>query len=41
MASHIYECAINSIIRGHHVYNTVWNPSVGEVLVCEQEHDND
>ena len=29
MASHIYECTIDSVVRGHYVYNTIWNPFVG------------
>ena len=41
MAANIYECFIDSVVRGHHVYKTIWNPFVGEVLVCEQENDND
>ena len=32
MASHIYECAIDSVVRGHLVCNTVWNLFVGVVL---------
>ena len=26
-----------SRIRGHHIYINLWNPAVGEVLVCERE----
>ena len=36
-----YECFIEFVVRGHHVYKTIWNPVIGEVLVCEQETDND
>ena len=25
------------VVRGHHVYNTIWNAFVGEVSVYEQE----
>ena len=27
-------------IRGHHIYKNIWNPAVGEVLVCEREPHN-
>ena len=27
-------------IRGHHIYKNIWNPVVGEVLVCEGESHN-
>ena len=29
-----------SCIRGHHIYKNIWNPAVGEVLVCEREPHN-
>ena len=32
MAANIYECFIDSVVRGHHNYKTIWNPLVGEVL---------
>ena len=38
MAANIYECFIDSVVREHHVYKTIWNPFVGEELVCEQEN---
>ena len=27
-------------ITGHHVYNDIWTPAVGETLICEMEPDN-
>ena len=32
MADNIYECFIDSVVSGHHVYKIIWNPFVGEVL---------
>ena len=29
-----------SVIRGHHVYKSVWTPTVGEVLQVSEEPDN-
>ena len=26
-----------SVIRGHHIYKTIWTPEIGEILRCEQE----
>ena len=26
-----------NVVRRHHVYKTIWNVFIGEVLVCEQE----
>ena len=31
---------IDYCIRGFHVYNTVWNPVIGEELICRQEPSN-
>ena len=36
-----YECSTEFVVRGHHVYKAIWNPVIGEVLVCDQETDND
>ena len=36
-----YECFIEVVVRRHHVYKAIWNPVIGEVLVCEQETGND
>ena len=30
----------NSSIRGHHIYKAVWTPTVGEILVVDQEPSN-
>lgn len=29
-----------SCIRGHHVYKSVWTPTLGEELECRREGDN-
>ena len=29
-----------SVVRGHHVYKTVWTPSVGETLTVKAEDGN-
>ena len=31
---------LDSCVRGHHVYNSIWAPTVGEKLVCEVEFRN-
>lgn len=31
---------VDSCIRGHHVYKSIWNPTIGEKLVCERERGN-
>jgi len=33
--------AVDSCVRGFHVYSDRWTPALGEVLVCEIEHEND
>ena len=32
--------AFASAVRGYHVYQDVWKPSIGEKLVAKQEFDN-
>ena len=32
---------LESYIRGHHVYHTIWTPIVGEVLPAKRELTND
>ena len=32
---------LESYIRGHHVYHTIWTPIVGEVLPTKRELTND
>ena len=31
---------LSSVIRGHHIYKTVWSPSTGEILEAAREPDN-
>ena len=31
---------VDSVVRGFHVYKDVWNPVVGETLICEKEFGN-
>ena len=31
---------ITCCIRGYHVYGTVWNSTIGEILYCERDGDN-
>ena len=31
---------VRCLIRGHHVYKEVWNPSTGEAFVCFAEEEN-
>ena len=30
----------HSVIRGHHLYQRIWTPEIGEYLVCEREPTN-
>ena len=32
--------AFASAVRGYHVYQDVWKPSIGEILVAKREFDN-
>ena len=32
--------AVDSMIRGHHVYKEIWDPVNGEELPCEREIGN-
>ena len=34
------EYAMESVVRGHHIYKASWDPYVGEVLVLEREVAN-
>ena len=34
------EYAIESVIRGHHVYKSIWHPILGEQLTHEREDGN-
>ena len=29
--------SMDSIVQGFHVCKDVWNPEIGEVLICKQE----
>ena len=29
-----------SVIRGHHIYKSVWSPRVGEIVSVDREHGN-
>ena len=31
---------LSSVIRGHHIYKTVWSPSTGEILEAVREPHN-
>jgi len=31
---------IDSMVRGHHVYQEVWTPVIGEYLDCAREEEN-
>ena len=31
---------VESCVRGHHVYSSIWTPELEEALVCERELDN-
>ena len=37
---HVERFSIDSAVRGFHVYKDLWNPEIGEVLLCEQEFGN-
>ena len=30
-----YDIDFESVVRGHHIYKTVWKPEIGERLVCK------
>jgi site-specific recombinase len=32
---------LESIVRGHHIYKTIWTPRLGETLTVQHEQDND
>ena len=34
------ETCFRSCVRGFHVYPTIWNPIIGEVLPCRRELTN-
>ena len=32
-----YDIDFESVIRGHHIYKTVWKPEIGERLACKKD----
>ena len=32
-----YDIDFESVVRGHHIYKTVWKPEIGERLVCKKD----
>ena len=32
-----YGIDFESVVRGHHIYKTVWKPEIGERLVCKKD----
>ena len=32
--------SVESMVRGYHVYQSIWTPSVGEELLCRKEPGN-
>ena len=35
------DCFFDSVVRGHHVFKSVWTPSLGEALSVKEEQDNE
>ena len=35
-----YNIDLESVVRGHHIYKTVWKPEIGERLVCKKNDRN-
>ena len=33
--------AVESVVRGHHIYKRTWTPVLGETLQIEMEEKND
>ena len=34
-------CVLEGVVRGHHIYRTIWTSTVGEILVVRQEPGKD
>ena len=34
------EASVDSCVRGFHVYQDIWTPVMGEILVCRRETTN-
>ena len=32
--------SLQSVVTGHHIYKSVWSPTIGETLALEREEDN-
>ena len=32
-----YDIDFESVVRGHHIYKTMWKPEIGERLVCKKD----
>ena len=37
---HVERFSMDCAVQGFHVYKDIWNPEIGEVLICEQEFGN-
>ena len=35
-----FEVSFYAVVRGFHVYQAIWTPTVGEVLATQREHGN-
>ena len=35
-----FEVSFYAVVRGFHVYQSIWTPTVGEALATQQEHSN-
>ena len=38
MASELH---VDSVVRGHHIYKSIWTPALAEELLVEPENDNE
>ena len=41
MQASMEELQIDSVVRGHHIYKSVWTPVIGEDLYLEPEESNE
>ena len=35
-----FEVSFYAVVRGFHVYQAIWTPTVGEALATQREHSN-
>ena len=35
-----YNVYFDSVVRGHHIYKTLWKPEIGEKLICKKDDRN-